>query len=94
MTGSDSSSQSSRYTHNDAAFVEYNTRFQSSNLSTFVVAASKFTEWLGSDKAYYPNARIPVRPRPQLPYALVITKSHLDRLHYRGMTIKRSFSSF
>lgn len=61
MTGGDTSSQGSRYTHNDAAFVEYNTRLQSSNLSTFTTAAGKFTEWLASDKAYYPGARVPVR---------------------------------
>lgn len=60
--------QNNRYTHNDTAFVEYNTRLQSNNLPTFTTAATKFTEWLGSDKAYYPNARgpvrIPLRPSP------------------------------
>lgn len=65
MPGGDTSSQSNRYTHNDAAFVEYNTRLQSNNLTTFSTAAAKFTEWLGSDKAYYPNARAPVR-RPSV----------------------------
>ena len=66
MAGGGSSPQTNRYTHNDTAFVEYNTRLQSNNLSTFTTAASKFTEWLGSDKAYYHNARGPVRilPRP------------------------------
>lgn len=61
--------QGSRYTHNDAAFVEYNTRLQSSNLPTFTSAASKLTEWLGSEKAYYPNARVPVRLPLDLPLA-------------------------
>ena len=68
MAGSEPNPQSNRYTHNDVAFVEYNTRLQSNNLPTFTNAASKFTEWLGSDKAYYPNARGPVcmPPRPSL----------------------------
>ena len=61
MAGGGPNPQGSRYTHNDAAFVEYNTRLQSNNLPTFASAASKFTEWLSSDKAYYPNARVPVR---------------------------------
>lgn len=63
MAGGGPTSQGSKYTHNDAAFVEYNTRLQSGNLPTFTTAASKLTEWLGSDKAYYPNARVPVRLR-------------------------------
>lgn len=61
MAGGGPNPQGNRYTHNDVAFVEYNTRLQSNNLPTFTTAASKFTEWLGSDKAYYPNARGPVR---------------------------------
>ena len=60
MAGGGPNPQGSRYTHNDAAFVEYNTRLQSNNLPTFATAASKFMEWLSSDKAYYPNARVPV----------------------------------
>lgn len=60
MVGGGSNPQGSRYTHNDAAFVEYNTRLQSNNLPTFSSAASKFTEWLSSDKAYYPSARASV----------------------------------
>jgi len=67
MAGGGPNPQVSRYTHNDAGFVEYNTRLQSNNLPTFASAASKFTEWLGSDKAYYPNARVPVCLSPQLP---------------------------
>jgi len=61
MAGGGSNPQGDKYTHNDAAFVEYNARLQSNNLPTFTTAASKFTEWLGSDKAYYTNARAPVR---------------------------------
>jgi len=67
MAAGGANPQSNRYTHNDTAFVEYNTRLQSNNLPTFTTAASKFTEWLGSDKAYYPNARGPVRLPPRLP---------------------------
>ena len=67
MTGGDPDPQGgSRYTHNDAAFVEYSTRLQSNNLPTFTNAASKFAEWLGSGKAYYPNARFPVGLSPSL----------------------------
>ena len=82
MASGEPNPQGSRYTHNDTAFAEYNTRLQSTNLPTFATAISKFTEWLGSDKAYYPNARVPVRytPRPP-PCALLIIELHLDRLH-------------
>lgn len=92
MAGGDPSSQSNRYTHNDAAFVEYNTRLQSNNLTTFTTAASRFTEWLGSDKAYYPNARVPVRlsPQPLSCGTPLITKPLLDPLHYRGMPVKKT----
>ena len=58
--GSPGSQGGSHYSHNDAAFMEYKNRLQSSNLPTFTTAATKFTEWLGSDKAYYPSARTPV----------------------------------
>lgn len=61
MAGGGPTSRRNRYTSNDAAFVEYNTRLQSTNLQTFTSAASKLAEWLGSDKAYYPNARVLVR---------------------------------
>jgi len=61
MAGGDPDPQGSRYTHNDAAFVEYSTRLQSNNLPTFTTVASKFAEWLGSDKVYYPNAGVPAR---------------------------------
>jgi len=90
--------QGSRYTHNDTAFVEYNTRLQSNNLPTFAGAASKFTEWLGSDKAYYPNARVPVRlpPRTPPPRAYPLSSSlRSDRLNRRGMPIiRQSYLSF
>lgn len=59
-----SNPQGSRYTHNDSAFLEYENRLRSINLPTFVTATTRFTEWLGSDKAYYPNARAPVRLPP------------------------------
>ena len=59
MTGGGPNSQASRYTHNDTAFAEYNSRLQSSDLRTFTSAASKFTEWVASDKASYPTARVP-----------------------------------
>ena len=93
MAGGDLSAQGNRYTHNDAAFAEYNTRLQSNNLSTFTSAASKFTEWLGSDKAYYPNARVSVRlsSRPLTCTPLII-ESRLDCLRCRGMPVKRPFS--
>lgn len=93
MAGDDPSSQGCRYTHNDAAFVEYNTRIQSNNLATFTIAVSKFTEWLGSDKAYYPNARAPVRLTPSsVPCKHLTIESPLDHLHYRGMLVKRPLS--
>jgi hypothetical protein len=90
MAGGGPNPPGNRYTHNNAAFAEYNTRLQSSNLPTFTGAASKFTEWLGSDKAYYPNARVPVRLPSQSPRRIpLIINLRLDRLHYRGMPITR-----
>ena len=94
MAGGSSNPQGSRYTHNDGAFVEYNTRLQSNNLPTFTTAASRFTEWLGSDKAYYPNARVPVRLPPRYPPRIpLIVDLHSDRLHCRGISIIRPFYS-
>lgn len=88
MAGGGPDHQGNNYTHNDAAFVEYNTRLQSSNLPTFTSATSKFTEWLGSDKAYYPNARVPVRQPSRPPRRMpLIVDLRLDRFHYRGMPI-------
>lgn len=74
MAGGSPDPQGNKYTHNDAAFAEYNTRLQSSNLPTFTSAVSKLTEWLGSDKAYYSNARAPVRlpSRPPRRILLII----------------------
>lgn len=84
MAGDGLNPQGCRYTHNDNAFVEYNTRLQSNNLPTFTTAASKFTEWLGSDKAYYPNARVPVRLPLRL-ISLVHTSDH--RIHIQIVSI-------
>ena len=95
MTGGGLNSQVSRYTHNDSAFSEYNSRLQSSNLQTFTTAASKFTEWLGSDRAYYPNARVPVRLPfcPLLcPRAFLIVELLPDCLYYRGTLVIWPFS--
>jgi len=84
MAGSGPNPQGNKYTHNDAAFAEYNTRLQSSNLPTFTSAVSKFTEWLGSDKAYYSNARASVRlpSWPPRRILLIVVDLHSDRLHY------------
>ena len=81
MAGGSPDPQGNNYAHNDTAFGQYNARLQSNDLPTFASTASKFAEWLGSDKAYYPNVRIavwlPSRPPQRTP---LIADLHSDCL--------------